>query len=70
MDQGEEVAREGNLISIQEKTKSFSNPLMQCGINELRLQTVFKQFGNLYCDHNVTLRTSIVSVKASSFIDA
>jgi len=29
-------------MSIQEKIKSFSNPLMQCGVGELKFQTVFK----------------------------
>jgi hypothetical protein len=70
MHQGIEVAREENLLSIQEKMKSFSNPLMQCGVSELTFQTVFKYFSNLCCDHNITPRMSIVSVKASSFIDA
>lgn len=70
VDQGVEVAREENLISIQENMKSFSNPLMQYGINELKFQTVFKPYSNLYCDHNVTPRMAIVSVKASSFTDA
>jgi hypothetical protein len=69
MDQGVEVAREGNLISIQEKMKSFSIPLMQYGVNQLRFETVFEQFTNLYCDH-IMPRMSIDGLKASSFIDA
>jgi hypothetical protein len=61
MDQGVGVARERNLISIQEKMKSFSNPLMQCGVSEFKFQTVFKHFSNLYCDPNITPRTAIVT---------
>jgi hypothetical protein len=47
MDQVVEVVGEGNLISIQEKMKSFSSPLMQCGVSELKFQTVFKYFSRL-----------------------
>jgi hypothetical protein len=68
MDQCVEVAREGNLISIQE-TKTFSIPLMQRGVNELRFGTVLKQCANLYCAH-IMHRMSIVCLKASRFIDA
>jgi hypothetical protein len=42
MDQGVEVVREGNLMSIREKMKSFSDPLIQRGVGELKFQTVFK----------------------------
>jgi hypothetical protein len=65
MDQCVEVARERNLISIPEKTKSFYIPLIQCGVNELR----FEQFANLYCAH-IMHRMSIVCLKGSGFIDA
>jgi len=41
MDQGAEVVREVKLISIQEKMKSFSNPLMQCGVSELINSTLY-----------------------------
>jgi len=44
---GVEVVREGNLISTQEKMKSFFSPSMQCGVSKLKFQTVFKYFSRL-----------------------